>query len=524
MDRLKKIVLDNKTLLTAFIAYCGVFLFFTYFYYQRLAAFGCFDDCFNYMGGYFLLNGKEIYVDFFFNHSFLLPFISFLIQKISQPSTIYSLILIHKIFLFLFSFAFGILLILRFRIKAALALIFFEATKFYVFGDHFLGESFIIYPLMYLVGIVWEKVNERELSKLDYILAGVFGWFCAAIREPYAPLSIILLLMVLVGRKDLKKKAYSLAIFVTLSLVSILTVSVKDFLLNVYFYNKEIIGQELRGNNVYGLGILNTLSYPLRIFTEGENNLLRQILIFFSAVFLSAGIFYSFKLKRVGFIIMFIILAISNIRPTVPGKMFYEAYHMNVWYGLFIFVTFLIVFELFNAWNKKLRFNFLMPFFVMAIFIFISPSFFIWEKIDRVSEFNTNYAQEFTYGSAIKLLSKENDTIFVEERDDLIYWIANRPSAYQHTWYTAHMPLIDRFKEDRLLMFESKPPDFYFDACFGQNKKHRAYLLEIEQNYERLSINGNPSCLLIKNSTLKEITKEKWNSVKPLGFTLNIGS
>ena len=122
----------------------------------------------------------------------LLAYLSALVQKISKPETVYEFILYHKLFLFGFSFLMGILTIIRFRAAAFLALLFYEATKFYVFGDHFLGEAFIVYPLIYMLGLVWEKANKRELNKYDFILSAFFSWFCIFAREPYIPLALIL--------------------------------------------------------------------------------------------------------------------------------------------------------------------------------------------------------------------------------------------------------------------------------------------------------------------------------------------
>ena len=61
-------------------------------YIPRVSAFGCFDDCFNYVGGYFIANGKVIYKDFFFNHQPIPALISYVIQAVTNPINIFELI------------------------------------------------------------------------------------------------------------------------------------------------------------------------------------------------------------------------------------------------------------------------------------------------------------------------------------------------------------------------------------------------------------------------------------------------
>src|SRR3989344_9397687 len=80
-----------------------LYMFLYQLYIPRIAAFGCFDDCFNYMGGYFILNGKQLYSQIFFNHQPLMAYISYLIQLFTQPTNIFELLLRHRQFVLLFS-------------------------------------------------------------------------------------------------------------------------------------------------------------------------------------------------------------------------------------------------------------------------------------------------------------------------------------------------------------------------------------------------------------------------------------
>ncbi len=514
MKKVKMLILQNKLLILLLLTYSFLFTFFIYFYYQRLGAFGCFDDCFYYMGGYFLLKGERIYTDFFFNHSFLVPVISFLIQKITHPTELYTFILFHKLFIYLFSFLFGLILIFRFKTQAFLTLIFYELTKFFTFGDRFLGESLVVYPVLYLLGISWEKIHAKKLHRFDYLLSGIFVYFIIFAREPYVPLALFLFLVILWGKKDIKLKKYAVISFLTPAIVSFILISPKDFFTNVFTLNKSQIETESSKNG----GILGVLIYPLRIYIEGFWNLFRQITIFFMSAFLISGIYYSLKLRRLGFIILLIALSLAAVRPEIPGTIFYKAYHMNIWYAVLLFSTFLVIFEILKLKATKFKIVILLPFFLLFAYIFTSPNLIINEKINKIEEYNFGYSGYYVYGNAIKNLSSDNDTIFVEEKDELINVLSNLKSSYKYNGYTSFMPLIDVYRDERLNMFKNAPPDFYYDACYQLDKTHRAYTPNIEKNFTRIYIFNKPSCLLINNKKINNITDEKWKKIKNLGF------
>ena len=170
-------------------------------YIPRVNAFGCFDDCFNFMGGYFLLHGKRLFSEIFYNHNPLMAYVSFLVQYFSHPQSLYELVLRHRQFLLLFSFTISVLLTVRFRLKAFMFIIMYELTKFYLFGDRFLAEAFVIYPLVYLLGLAWDKFNKIKLNKTDYILAAIFSWFIIFAREPVVPAVLLLFGFIIYSKK-----------------------------------------------------------------------------------------------------------------------------------------------------------------------------------------------------------------------------------------------------------------------------------------------------------------------------------
>lgn len=131
-------------------------------YIPRVNAFGCFDDCNNFMRGYFVLSGKQLFLQVFSGHQPLGSYISTLVQFLTSPQNIYELVLRHRQFILLFGFFFNALLLLRFGARVLLFTIVFEFSKFYLFGDRFLMENMIIYPLLYMIGITIYKIKRKK--------------------------------------------------------------------------------------------------------------------------------------------------------------------------------------------------------------------------------------------------------------------------------------------------------------------------------------------------------------------------
>src|SRR3989344_2254810 len=174
---MKKFLISNLPAIALILLLILLYAILYKLYIPRITAFGCFDDCFNYLGGYFIANGKHIYSDFFFNHQLIPPIISYFIQEIMRPINIFDLLLRHRQFLMLFGFLFNALLIVRFKYLALPFIVTFELSKFYVFGDRFLAEGIIVYPLVYLFGIVLIKLSKQKLYSIDYLLSAIFAWF-----------------------------------------------------------------------------------------------------------------------------------------------------------------------------------------------------------------------------------------------------------------------------------------------------------------------------------------------------------
>lgn len=491
-------------------------------YIPRVNAFRCFDDCNNFMRGYFVLQGNYLFSEVFSGHQPFGFYLSTIIQAITSPQNIFELVLRHRQFILLFGFFFNIILILRFGLKVLLFTIIFEFSKFYIFGDRFLGDGMIVYLFIYLGGLVFLKLEKKKIHSIDYILAPIFCWLIIFTRSPYVPAAIFTYLFFLWScpLKTIAKN--SLILFVGLSLFTILVHDVNEYFFNVVVFNYQANLPAEGKSGMFGPNMIQSFLYPLYIFFYGPLNIFKALLIGVNVVFLTlfVGLIRSRKYMLTLFI--FIALGLVNIRIVVPGKVFYSAFHMLPWYGFFVFTTVFLLFR-----KKSNKYIFYLSFFILLgsfMYFIFSPSYFAKEKINQHTEFMTNYGYILQEGEVIRALAIPTDTLFLDGSDDLIYWQAKLPSSYKYSWYTSSMPAFKRYTDARLEMFQKAPPVFYreFGSCPKKTEMSESYKLPdfIKNQYVRLYGFGKPSCIFVRKDKIPQISDKQWQKAKEFNYEL----
>ncbi len=469
-----------------------------------------------------MLKGKILYSEIYFNHQPLMAFLSYLVQKVLQPTNLYELLLFHRFCLFAFSLAMGVLIILRFRLAGVGFIIFYELTKFYLFGDRFLAESFIVYPLVYLFGLVWYQFEKRPIWGADYLLAGLFTWLVIFAREPYVPLAAFLYFLLLWNEKKRKTKLISFLIFLFLTSLTLLSFPLRDYFFNVFKVNAASVAMtETKNNLLADGGIIKSFAYPLFLFFGGKWNSFRIFLVVLDSVFLFLIWLGIKKLKKTKpIIILIFLLGLANLRVVISGTIFYEAFHMIQWYALFLITIFFLLSSLSDS-RKELAYGLTALIFIALGFLMLKPGSYLWDKVDRHEELVTNYADYLSKGEVIKLLANPGDTLFLDDnRQDLVYWQADLKPAYQYSWYTYLMQGFPRYVEAREEMFRHQPPDFYYGFCPSGTTTARNFSEERAVNYVQLYFAGKKTCLYVKETKVEEISPEQWEAVKRFEYHL----
>lgn len=496
-------------------------------YRDRIAAFGCFDDCFNYMGGYFLLQGKHLFSEIFFNHMPMMAYISAAIQYVTKPDSLYMLVYEHRMFLIYFSLIADILLVLRFGLVGFAFSILYEATKGYVFGERFLAEAVIIYPIVYLFGVSWELLGKKKVHSIEIMLAAVLTWFVVFSREPYVPLVGLIFGVILWSVRRTAWSKWSLGLFFLLSAIIVQFHGISNIWYSVVSVNAATVAAaELSSSAFMGIGILRIALYPLLVFFSGAWNIFRVLEVSIVVYIFMAGttLWFVQKHRRMQFIFLGFALALADVRPIVPGSMYYSSFHHILWYGLAIMALQLIVRDLqVSPKTLFLQRGIYLGFFALVVFAWVAPSGYLHEKVDRQTEFTTNYALYYSVGETVRLLSDSTDMLFLEEWDDLIYWQAKRASSYKYSWYTSVMPGFALYRNAREDMFAATPPTFYYGKCSDKDDPFLHLPEGARGMYIRLQQGDKPSCLFVQKNKISEITDIQWESAKRFNYSLPKG-
>ena len=510
------------------ISLLSVVFFFSFVFYEvyfrMIGVFGCFDQCFNYVAGFFLGQGRHLYSEIFFNHQVLMAYLSFLIQQLTRPQTLYQLVLYHRVFVFLYSLIWDILLSKRFRLKGVGFVIFYELTKYYFFGHFFLPEGLLVYPVVYLFGLWWEGDKSR-LSRPDYLAAAVFTWLAIFLREVYIPLAFCLYCLILLQGKFNQVKKLSVGVFFLLTCLTLLFLPLKEYFFQVFKLNLlTTASAEIREQGLGGLGSLKIFLYPFSLLYGGKWNNLRQYLFGVDLVFLTSVFYFVWSTKKIKqTFLLFFLLGLAAVRWVVPGTVYYEAFHLLSWYALFLMAVFFLLFDFLKKKAKGLFRIFLCVLPLCLIFLLLSPISYLKGKNNRVEEFTVNYAQYYTYGQAIKTLAAPSDTLFLDLWDDLIYYQAGILPAYPYALYTPVMSDFPLYNNLREKMFLTDPPDFYYAYCNDTSVLSSPLPKKVMDQYLSLNLNGKRSCLYVKKNKLKSIPSSKWEEISTLGFSANFG-
>ncbi len=493
----------------------------SFIYFQRTTSFHFTDEFNSFTRAYFMLKGKALYSQIFSHHQPMMVYLSVLVQKIMQPTTLYELIVYHRLFVIFFSFLMGIFLLLRFRTVALIFILLFETTKYYLFGNLFLAEAFVVYPLFYFLGLSWEKISGKQIIGFDYLIAGVALWMILLTRLPYAPAGLLLFAYLFLDKKNYKEKILSIGIAISLSLLTIPIESFREYFFAIFTLNTDhYIGNEMSKRGSEGIGILKIFFYPLLTLFYGDWTILRTAVVTLSSFFIAFSVYSMAKLHEYKKpLFASIILGTLAIRYTVPGKEFYEAFYMLPWYAVLISILAFFLSDFYRKGQLPILKISLPILTIIWIGILFHPHSYLLERPNKTELFHQNYGQYYIAGEVIKTLAQPDSTLFVDYWDTLVYWQSGLDSAYHYSMFWPVMENIPRYAQKRTEMFEKYPPDFYYTYC--SNKQEKSPYLNPGQTslYQQLrNSEGRLTCIYIKKNIYSQISEEQWESIKGLGY------
>src|SRR6185369_11076864 len=157
--------------------------------------------------------------------------------------------------------------------------------------------------------------------------------------------------------------------------------------------------------------------YAIVILLEPRWNFYHSILLGIDLLFIfTFGFLLYKKYNLLKLLFLFTVLGIANIRWVSPVENFYFGFHELVWFGMFVFSTFLLIKESYLQ-SKKIGSIAIGGAIILFLGMVSFPGSYLWEKLNREQSFTINYEKYSTNKKLITLLSHPADTLFIDNWD-----------------------------------------------------------------------------------------------------------
>jgi hypothetical protein len=475
------------------------------------------DEDEHFVIGNYINQGYRIYTDLSANHQPLIYLYSALVQKVAHPQTLFSLFKSARMSVLMWSVIGAIWLVSQFGFIMLPFILFYEATKVFLFGNLFLSESFIIYPLVYIVAECFRLTfYNYQPKKWPVIIYGFANFLIIFNLLPLSPALFLLNLWYLSKIKH--KRVFMLSLIIPTVLLFVFVQPLDYFRETIYYNWKYTIPFLSPAKTEY----LRLLIFPFISFFVTKNSIINQWIILFSLVFISNVIILMLNKKfrlLLGLLIFYLLITLINNRNTVPGEMFYNGFHLLPWYAAFVIFNLLITKLVFL---KKLKLKFISTAILLVggIYLMLSPHMPYFEPVDPLKEHNTNFLPYYLIELGIKTVVKEGDRLMVLPDETLVYWNSGvKPATRQiiyHSW-EYQVPLL---RDDMNRVLTTNPPEFIY-ANFDRiaNSDYRQIIDPIlRTQYWQVNVNGVAQNLHIKRTKIKSISESEWQAWLKLSF------
>lgn len=508
---LESLNMTRKLLLLTSIV---LFLFLSFNYANKVFQTSFVDEDDNFASGRYILEGEKVYKQFFSHHQPLTYIISAGVQKVINPNSIYLLVKRHREFMIAWSFIWVIFLILRFKIFF-LPLLIFEILKIHLLGNLFLSENLVVYPVIYLIGLV---LNQGELTSKELIFVGFSVAFIFFNLLPLWGLVAVIILS-LIYRQASKLRAAGLTILgglilfaLTLPFIDLPGFFYQSIFINYRYYIPQTIEQPLLWQ------LINAFTSPVTLIFNDKTSgtLLVSKILAIILILASVSLIKQKKIKKVCW--GWFLIGITNLRFIEPGRESFSGFHLMPWLAVFIVVTFYL--SLFSLTQSKERWRFYLKttlLFLIAASLVVSVKFSkaLFTKRDIQTDFYVNYSQDVEIGEVIKILKSKTSKLFIAPAKSLIYWQGEVLHASPILYYYAWMEEVPEFKNPTHRLLKIDQPDFVFLERKGTNLE--IYL----DRYIEVSKHGTGRKLFIHPNIIESLTQTQKDALNFLEFKVN---
>lgn len=486
-----------------------------YFYNNKALNFRFVDEEDNFTIGKYLSKGEILYDDILTNHQPLTYIFSAIINDYSHPNSVYMLLVRHRQFEIIWSIGWSILLIFYFGTGAFIAVLIYEFTKIYLLGNLFLSEAQIVYPLIFIAGLV--IFNQRKLNNLELIFLGLCFGLAVFLLSPLWP-ALGFLLIILFYRERynfLSTLGLTLMGFLLPVLIIYKFTSLQGYFHYIFYTNLFYTIPNYHGES-WIITISKALLTPFLALFALDTSPTAIVIQLLSILLIVNVLFLVFKKQYFQAVSIFILLGLSNIRYVSPGSQGYGGFHLLPWYAMLVFIASILSIEILRKSNIILR---LLNPLVIILLIGLSINFAkgeFFKKEDIIKDYDKNYSTAINRGDAVRVMKVAGDTLFVSPNAWIIYWqgdVNHLPKMYG---YYAWMASIPQVHSAILETFSKNPPTFFYcENCKG---------LDLEKfliKYIEIKNHGNSSLLYVLNNKILKLTKEQLDQLNFYGFSID---
>ena len=520
-----KLVLLKKAFLIIF------FLLFIFLAFQTLQShifsIHFVDEDENMIAGHYMAQGEKLYSDIFSHKQPMPAVFSALINKVSEPNSLFLFIKRHREAVFFYSAFWWLIFLIEFGWSGLVFSLIVEISKRFLLGDLFLAESLVIFPLAYVLGCLWrlnwEKYDFSGLRRLLFLFSLILIPFQLFVLIPFTVIVIFYFFL----REKLKKRFFIsfFLIFLIISLVFLPFVSYFDYFLNT---KAAIMTHYLKDTVNKGLFTQFSLAFlrPFVIVGSFSKTEFGLFMWFLSTIYILSFLYLFFQKRQQRFFLLFtfFILGFINLRPEQIEAVFYEGFHGLPWFSSIILLTMVQIREIVLLLNKekKTAFSFIVIFFTFLTLTY-SGSFLIkdyFRETDRKADFWVNFSRFLSIGRVIKTLSNDGDKLMTIPIEQLLYFssgiVPQNRFFYTYEWLFSN----EKLKNELKMNLEKSSPDFvYYDYASVGNEARILFDL-ILKNYVQLQKDGATSNLLVKSNRLDNLEDWQIKEIKTFGFTI----
>lgn len=494
------------------------FLFTAYLSYNFSQSERFSDEVAHWVGGHYVLEGKELYKDLQFNHQPLNYYFSSAVEFIAQPSNLYLYVSRQRMAVFAYGILWNVLLIVLFGPFMLLFSFLFEIGKYWFSGYKLLAETLAAYPMVLITTVFIESFFFKKIQlKLKLILLSVSTFIAGFSLLPlWAVILPMNLCILLSQKKKMKTFLYQLIPFALLTGILFLFVNPYNLLKETYLYNTQYF---LPVTEQFRPSFGEMLLFPFLVFTT-PFSIAKTIIALLMILFLITGYISWKEKKSIKWIILFGLFILTNLLRVNESS--FNSFHLLQWFGVLL-ISVITLCRYFYESIQEQTVSLVKGMCIVLVLLFIysvvsQPS--LWKKKDLANENYVNYSYSETYGRIVGILKEPGDNLIVVPNDPLIYWVANIDTGTRLLEFFPWLYPIPEYRNEIIDTFEENPPTYVVDTDINLSKDLEQIIYGyIQRDYIRLNYLGKPSRLYILKEKLPKIPDEKWNQLQEFSFT-----